>query len=162
MDAVKIRCRAFMVGDWCCDHHGFPMQITNVGDDYAYATFEGNEGDPWEFDDKDDQPEPIILTPEILEKNGWYYGLTSDEEDAEYCLDGCHYDRHWCYDEGAGSISLIFPNDADGGELIIDDQSFNRHLNLVFCDTLHVHELQRTLRLCGFNELADNFKVMEE
>ena len=148
-----------MVGDWCCDKHGFPMQITNVGDDYAYATFEGDEGDPWEFDDKDDQPQPIVLTPEILEKNEWYYGLTSDEEDAEYCLDGCHYDRHWCYDEGAGSISLIFPNDADGGELIIDDQSFNRHLNLVFCDTLHVHELQRTLRLCGLNELADNFKI---
>ena len=159
MKAVTIKCRALMVGDWCCDHHGFPMQITNVGDDYAYATFEGNEGDPWEFDDKDNQPQPIILTLEILEKNGWHFGLTSDEEDAEYCLGGCHYDRHWTYDEGAGSISLIFPNDADGGELIIDDQSFNRHLNLVFCDTLHVHELQRTLRLCGLNELADNFKV---
>ena len=159
MKTETIRCRDLMVGDWCCELHGFPMQITNVGDGYAYATFEGNEGDPWEFDDKDDQPQPIILTPEILEKNGWYYGLTSDEEDAEYCLDGCHYDRHWCYDEGAGSISLIFPNDAEGGELIIDDQSFNRHLNLVFCDTLHVHELQRTLHLCGLNELADNFKV---
>jgi hypothetical protein len=135
------------------------MQITNVGDDYAYATFENNEGDPWEFDDKDDQPEGIPITPEILEKNGWYYGLTSDEEEAEYFLDGCHYHRHWSYDEGAGSISLIFPNEADGGELIIDDQSFNRHLNLVFCDTLHVHELQRALRLCWLNELADNFKV---
>ena len=159
MNTETIRCRDLMVGDWCCDQHGFPMQITNVGDDYAYATWEDNEGDPWEFDDKDDQPQPIILTPEILEKNGWYYGLTSDEEDAEYCLGGCHYDRHWCYDEGAGSISLIFPNDTDGGELIIDDQSFNRHLNLVSCDTLHVHELQRTLRICGLNELADNFKV---
>ena len=159
MKTETIRCRALMVGDWCHDRHGFPMQITNVGDDYAYATFEGNEGDPWEFDDKGDQPKPIQLTPEILEKNGWYFGLTSDEEDAECCLGRCHYDRHWCYDEGAGSISLIFPNDADGGELIIDDQSFNRHLNLVFCDTLHVHELQRTLRLCGLNELADNFKV---
>lgn len=103
--------------------------------------------------------EPIPLSAEILEKNGWYFGLTSDEEDAEYCLGGCHYERHWTYDEGAGSISLIFPNDADGGELIIDDQSFNRHLNLVLCDTLHVHELQRALRLCGLNELADNFKV---
>lgn len=152
-------CKELQYGDWCCDLHGFPMQITNVGEDYAYATFEGNEGDPWEFDDKDNQPEPIPLTPEILEKNGWYYGLTSDEEDAEYCLGGCHYDRHWCYDEGAGSISLIFPNDTDGGELIIDDQSFNRHLNLVFCDTLHVHELQRELRLCGLNEMADNFKI---
>ena len=159
MNTETIRCRALMVGDWYCDLHGFPMQITTVGDDYAYATFEGNEGDPWEFDDKDDQPHPIILTPEILEKNGWYFGLTSDEEDAEYSLGGCHYDRHWTYDEGAGSISLIFPNDADGGELIIDDQSFNRHLNLVFCDTLHVHEIQHALRLCGLNELADNFKI---
>ena len=159
MKTETIRCRELQYGDWITDKNGFPMQITTVGEDYAYATFEGNEGDPWEFDDKDDQPQPIILTPEILEKNGWYYGLTSDEEDAEYCLDGCHYDRHWCYDEGAGSISLIFPNDAEGGELIIDDQSFNRHLNLVFCDTLHVHELQRTLHLCGLNELADNFKV---
>ena len=159
METETIRCRALMVGDWCCDEHGFPMRITNVGEDYAYATFEGNEGDPWEFDDEDEQPEPILITPEILEKNGWYYGLTSDEEDAEYCLGGCHYNRHWCYDEGAGSISLIFPNDTDGGELIIDDQSFNRHLNLVFCDTLHVHELQRELRLCGLNELADNFKI---
>lgn len=107
----------------------------------------------------EDKIEGIPITPEILVKNGWYFGLTSDEEDAEYCLGGCHYDRHWTYDEGAGSISLLFPNDADGGELIIDDQSFNRHLNLVFCDTLHVHELQRALRLCGLDELANNFKI---
>ena len=156
---MALSVKELMVWDWCCDKHGFPMQITNVGDDYAYATFDGNEGDPWEFDDKDDQPQPIELTTEILEKNGWYFGLTSDEEDAEYCLGGCHYDRHWTYDEGAGSISLIFPNGADGGELIIDDQSFNKHLNLVFCDTLHVHEIQHALRLCGLNELANNFKI---
>ena len=154
-----MKCKELQIGDWIQDKNGFQWQIIGVGDDYAYATFEGNEGDPWEFNDKDDQPEGIPITPEILEKNGWYYGLTSDEEEAEYFLDGCHYHRHWSYDEGAGSISLIFPNEADGGELIIDDQSFNRHLNLVFCDTLHVHELQRALRLCGLNELADNFKV---
>ena len=154
-----MKCKELQIGDWIQDKNGFQWQIIGVGDDYAYATFEGNEGEPWEFNDKDDQPEGIPITPEILEKNGWYYGLTSDEEEAEYFLDGCHYHRHWSYDEGAGSISLIFPNEADGGELIIDDQSFNRHLNLVFCDTLHVHELQRALRLCGLNELADNFKV---
>ena len=147
-----MKCKELQIFDWVQDKNGFQWQIIGAGDDYAYATFEGNEGDPWEFDDKDDQPEGIPLTIEILEKNGWYYGLTSDEEEAEYFLDGCHYHRHWSYDEGAGSISLIFPNEADGGELIIDDQSFNRHLNLVFCDTLHVHELQQTLRLCGLNE----------
>ena len=154
-----MKCKELQIFDWIQDKNGFQWQIIGVGDDYAYATFEDNEGDPWEFDDKDDQPEGIPITPEILEKNGWYYGLTSDEEEAEYFLDGCHYDRHWSYDEGAGSISLIFPNDADGGELIIDDQSFNRHLNLVFCDTLHVHELQRALRCCGLWDIADNFVV---
>ena len=65
-----MKCRVLQFGDWCCNKHGFPMQITNVGEDYAYATWEGNEGDPWEFDDKDDQPKPIPLTPEILEENG--------------------------------------------------------------------------------------------
>lgn len=154
-----MKCKELQICDWIQDKNGFQWQIIGVGDDYAYATFEGNEGDPWEFDDKDDQPEGIPITPEILEKNGWYYGLTSDEEEAEYFLGGCHYGRHWSYDEGAGSISLIFPNEADGGELIIDDQSFNRHLNLVFCDTMHVHELQRALRCCGLWDIADNFKL---
>ena len=60
-----------MVGDWICGEHGFPMQITNVGDDYAYATFEGNECDPWEFDDKDDQPCAIEITEDILKQNKW-------------------------------------------------------------------------------------------
>ena len=136
-----------MIKDWVNSQlDGHPIQID---EEVFYILIKGY----------DDGIEPIPITPEILEKNGWYYGLTSDEEEAEYFLDGCHYHRHWSYDEGAGSISLIFPNEADGGELIIDDQSFNRHLNLVFCDTLHVHELQRALRLCGLNELADNFKV---
>ena len=127
--------------------------LSQIPNTYVLHTWTANDYS------RDIQVKPIPLTPEILEKNGWYFGLTSDEEDAEYCLDGCHYNRHWTYDEGTGSISLIFPNDADGGELIIDDQSFNRHLNLVFCDTLHVHDLQRGLRLCGLNEIADNFKV---
>ena len=129
MKTETIRCRALMVGDWCCDKHGFPMQITNVGDDYAYATFEGNEGDPWEFDDKDDQPQPIPLTSEILEKNGWWFN-TEDmwlHDEVEFCIekwDG----RFQCYD--------------------ITDIKLDS-----------VHQLQQTLRLCGLNELADNFKV---
>lgn len=159
MNTETIRCSDLMVGDYIANRNGSPMQIVAVDEDNAYACG-GNEEHPWIFGDNEGyEPQPIPLTPKILEKNGWYYGLTSDEEDAEQCLGGCHYNRHWCYDEGAGSISLIFPNDTDGGELIIDDLSFNRHLNLVFCDTLHVHELQRALRLCGLDKFAENFKV---
>ena len=118
-----------MVGDWCCDRHGFPMQITNVGDDYAYATFEGNEGDPWEFDDKDAKPQPIILTPEILEKNGWWY----DVEDM------------WLHDEVDFGIERW-----NGGFQCYDINQIKLH---------SVHQLQHTLRLCGLNDLADNFKI---
>ncbi len=59
-------CKELQYGDWITDNNGFPMQITNVGDDYAYATFEGNEGDPWEFDDKDDQPQSIEIRERCL------------------------------------------------------------------------------------------------
>ena len=129
MKAVTIKCRALMVGDWCCDQHGFPMQITNVGDDYAYATFEGNEGDPWEFNDKDDQPRPIVLTPEILEKNGWWYNVEDMwlHEEVGFFIEKFN-GRFQCYD-----------------------------INQIKLDS--VHELQQALRLCKLNELADNFKV---
>ena len=121
-----------MIGDWCCDGNGFPMQITNVGEDYAYATFEGDEGDPWEFNDKDDQPQPIPLTPEILEKNGWketaYWHEYQDNKNVIQC----------CLPELRGKINGI------------EVEHFK-------CE--YVHQYQHLLRLCGLDELADNFKI---
>lgn len=125
-------CKELQFGDWCCDLHGFPMQITNVGDDYAYATFEGNEGDPWEFDDKDDQPQPIPLTSEILEKNGW--------KETQYWHE---------YQDGRSTIQCCLP-DMQG----MINGVFIEHFK---CE--YVHQYQHLLRLCGLNELADNFKV---
>ena len=84
--------------------------------------------------------EPIPLTTEILEKNGFvfdcdfwtianprynnvrmvtYYSIGDDVADA--------FLGHWAFDENYA----------------ID----------------YVHELQHALRLCGLNELADNFKI---
>lgn len=132
MDAVKIRCRDLMVGDWITDNHGFQWQITNVGDDYAYATFEGNEADPWEFDDKDDQPQPIPITYEILKKNGW--------KDAEY----------WCeYKDDKVIIQCRLPIMRGRiNEIVFENFK---------CE--YVHQYQHLLRLYGLNELANNFKV---
>ena len=100
-----------------------------MGDDYAYATFEGNESDPWEFNDKDDRPEPIPLTPEILEKNGWWF----DTEDK------------WLHDE----VNFII--ETWNGRFQCYD------INQIKLDS--AHKLQHALRLCGLDELADNFKV---
>ena len=132
MDKATIRCRDLMVGDWITNRNGFPMQITNVGEDYAYATFEGNEGDPWEFDDKDDQPQPVPLTPEILKKNRW--------EETEYWHE---------YKDGNTIIQYSLSN-IWGIINEIEIEHFK-------CE--YVHQLQHLLRLCGLDELADNFKV---
>ena len=77
----------------------------------------------------EDKIEGIPITPEILEKNGWWY----DVEDM------------WLHDEVDFGIER-----RNGGF-----QCYN--INQIKLDS--VHQLQQTLRLCGLNELADNFKI---
>ena len=128
-----MKCKELMVGDFCRSGHGLPMQITNVGDDYAYATFEGNEGDPWEFDDKDERPQPIPLTTEILEKNGW-------ERNGIFMKKRIDENTHLSWTDICGSVL------SQG--------------NYYMCDCKYVHTLQHALKLCGLDELANNFKVV--
>ena len=128
-----MKCQELQIWDWITDGHGLPMQITNVGDDYAYATFEGNEGEPWEFDDKEDSPEPILITPEILEKNGWVY--------TEYCHE---------YQDGKIIIQSRPPY------MWIRINGIN--IEAFKCE--YVHQYQHLLRLFGLDELANNFKVV--
>ena len=147
MKAVTIKCRDLMVGDWITNRNGFPMQITNVGDDYAYATWEDNEGDPWEFDDKDDQPQPIPLTNDILRNNDW------GERPLVLSLDYSVLSYNFVKDEGDTHLEI------KRDTLII---WFNYEKGLyadIIIPIKYVHELQHALRLCGFNELADNFKI---
>ena len=132
MGGIVMKCQELQIWDWITDKHRFPMQITNVGDDYAYATFDGNEGDPWEFDDKDDQPQPIPITPEIFEKNGWKETEYWHEYKDGNTIIQCSLHKIW------GIINEI------------EIEHFK-------CE--YVHQLQHLLRLCGLDELANNFKV---
>ena len=143
-------CKELQYGDWVSTGGGLPIQITNVGEDYAYATWEGNEGDPWEFDDKDDQPEPITLTPEILEKNGFYGRNTQ-----------WYYKRFGSYVCFDIAISLIY-REIEVSKVCgagTDCEEVEYGSSIVFGNDICVHTLQHALRLCGVNELADNFKV---
>ena len=81
---------------------------------------------------RDIQVKPIPLTPEILEKNGWEHnGIFMDKR-----IDGNIY-FSW--------------SDEFGAELYQN--------NYYMCYCKYVHTLQHALRLCGFDELAENFKV---
>ena len=131
MKAVTIKCRDLMVGDYIANRNGSPMQIVAVDEDNAYAC-EGNEERPWIFgDNKDYKPEPIPLTPEILKKNGWKHSnrLMITRIDDN--------DFYWSKELGG----ILYKN------------QYN------MCDCKYIHNLQHALRLCGFNKLADNFKV---
>lgn len=147
---MALSVKELMVWDWCRDGHGYPMQITNVGEDYAYATWEGNEGDPWEYDDKYDQLHPIEITRELLEANGW--------KRESYMLppfDSFIRTYYFVKDEGnthlefkCNTLTIWFNYKENDG---------------VYADILvpckYVHQLQQVLRLAGMTELANNFKV---
>lgn len=144
-------CKELQFGDWCCSGHGLPMQITNVGEDYAYATFDGNEGDPWEFDDNDDHPYPIPLTNDILRKNGWRAESFMDSPWNSFVL--TYYfvkdegDMHLEYKCNTLTIWLNYKEGNDG-----------MHADILL-PCIFVHQLQQALRLAGMTEVANSFKI---
>ena len=81
---------------------------------------------------RDIQVKPILLTPEILEKNGWketaYWHEYQDGENIIQCR----------LSDMRGVINEI-------------------EINHFKCE--YVHQYQHLLRLCGLDALADNFKL---
>ena len=88
--------------------------LSQIPDTYVLHTWTANDYS------RDIQVKPIPLTPEILEKNEWWY------DEVSFCIE--KWSGFQCYD--IDSIKLD-----------------------------SVHQLQHALRLCGLNDLADNFKV---
>ena len=150
METVKIRCKDLMVGDLVANRNGSPMQIVAVDEDNAYACA-GNEERPWIFGDNEGyDPQPIVLTPEILEKNGFYDSYTKR-----------YYKRFYsngCFDI---AISLVYReievSKVCGAGTDCEEEEYGSAI--AFGNDICVHTLQHTLRLCGLNELADNFKI---
>jgi hypothetical protein len=144
-----MKCQELQIWDWITDENGFPMQITNVGDDYAYATFEGNEGDPWEFDDKNEQPQPIEITYDLLKANGWKALI---DEYAVTCDVCCFYESNSVLLEWDKSrkILTIWCDWIRGNGRISAD---------IIIPCKYIHQIQQVLRIAGMTELANNFKI---
>ncbi len=123
-----------MVGDWITDEHGFPMQVTTVGNDYLYADFEGNEGDVFEFDDKDCKPYPVLLTDEFFERN--------------------NFDKKVLYLYKGNILTNLNGNDGYNVGIRRFDPKAGSRVNVHY-----VHELQQILRFKGRTELANNIKI---
>jgi len=129
-----MKARDLMIGDWIQDGNSFPMRIVTVGEGWAYADFEGNEADPWEYRDRDfadGTANPVELTAAMLEANGFR------------ALGRGTWQRH-CGDETIRVDATGIVSMADGSLL---------------ARARKVHELQHVLRLVGLVGLADNFRL---
>ena len=128
-----------MIGDWVTfgDEPLKVQHIYNNGYDDVVAEImeESLDEDGTICEEIKDVPlvncSPIPLTPEILEKNGWKHSnrLMITRIDDS--------DFYWSEELGG----ILYKN------------QYN------MCGCKYVHNLQHALRLCGFNKLADNFKV---
>lgn len=104
-----------MIGDWIVKPSGHIRTMDRA---------EFSNDDAWFEDIK-----PIPITPEILEKNGWWFD-TEDmwrHDDVDFGIERWN-GRFQCYD-----------------------------ISQIKLDS--VHELQRALRCCGLWDMADNFKI---
>ena len=93
--------------------------------------------------------QPIPLTPEILERNGFTHCLTAP----------CGYYHAPICD----MFDILFHASEDTYEDTWHTEVFTDHNdnNFVLYNLCYVHELQHALRLCGLNELADKLKLEE-
>ena len=125
----------FQVGDYCRHANGTIAIVAKVEKDRGFACKIGNSEYLWSYNNRF---EPIPLTEEILEANGFRESI----EEGTYYFPDKYSDIN--------NRGFAIETDGDGVWFITDHQ---------LMPFRYVHELQRVLRCCGLTDLADNFKL---
>ena len=125
-----------MIGDWILINNA-PHKIQAT--DSIDAEIQADDELYYVGEDRyhsEDNIEDILITPEILEKNGW--------KDRENLMElRVNEDTCFLWSKGYGVFTGAFTNQT------------GRYI----CNFKYVRILQHLLRRYGFNELADNFKI---
>ena len=123
--------------------------LSQIPDTYVLHTWTANDYS------RGIQVKPIPLTPEILEKNGFYDRNTQGYYAQWYYK---RFGSYVCFDI---NISLVYKeievSKVCGAGTDCEEEEYGS--SIVFGNDICVHTLQHALRLCGLDELADNFKV---
>ncbi len=122
------------INDWVylSDTTRYPMRVTSIDEYGCLLDFERNGGDPFETIYGEGGIAPIPLTGEMLEMNGW-----SGPSAGEYYL---------------GKDIVFLEWRADNKAFFLNDALFPYALEWV-------HQLQHALRLLGYSDMADKFKI---
>lgn len=138
MGGIVMKTTDLMCGDWVyC--YGKLTKITMLTNADIIATEIG-----------DGVITPVPLTSEILEKNGWIQ-CKYETCKSLYEYKGLHL-RHTMIKRSNGRWVANVNGDVEK----FPDEYTHSFLRI---NVFYVHELQHSLRLCGLNELADNFKI---
>lgn len=122
--------KEMMINDWLMHNDGTPMQVSVIKKDcFACST------QPHLYD-YNNEFSPITLTSEILEANRFHRDCANIWEYV-----GNQYEPLIRFDVEYYCVVIDY-----------DGQYIDSNIR-------HVHELQHALRLCGLDDLADNFKV---
>lgn len=131
-----MKANELMIGDWVCtEHDAIPRQI-----DWIRT---GEVGLLWNKVVTPPYLVPILITPEILEKNGF-----------TYCKSDGGFYLHTTISYGNWDVDVVLFDVTDeyrNNQLHISspDDSYIA-IHLMECN--HVHELQHALRLCGIEK----------
>lgn len=139
MKAKELKVTDLMVGDWVMSF-GTPHKVVGIRTDMFEPHIRTDMSDTWYEEGIENLFEPITLTPEILEKNGFeregvivslYEGIdhrVTIHDDKEYMNSNNEWHVH------------------------IDSEDYCTIAN---CELTYVHELQHILRLCKIdNEIV--------
>ncbi len=122
------------INDWVylSEAAKYAMQVASIDKYECSLDFEGNAGDPFLAIYGEGGIAPIPLTEEMIALNGWRAGVEGD-----YYLGGGFEFLEWRTDSKA-----FYLNNAP-----------------LPYELEWVHQLQHILRLLGYNDIADNFKI---
>ena len=151
-----MKANELMIGDYVtfadCQKDKYPSivkiwQINEAGE--AFVSIDGNEA--LDEIDIDDEIVGIPITPEILEKNGFKNDFYEDVSVADY--HSIRVEGYSLRGKVDGWDDFLITS-CNGNIDVITDFHGEFRGELQF-----VHELQRALRCCKLNELANNFKI---
>lgn len=111
-----------------------------------------------------DRVMPIVVSPELLKKIGFEFGLTSNEQEVSvqglFCEGvACQLPKRWVLERDEYVICVTFPEGTDYGMIEVHNLCIDSlHLSFTFDVELYLHTLQQAARLCGV-DILNNIKL---